>query len=481
MQRLAWPLPLLAALTGCSQVLGLHDVTVEHHVGGRLHGLWDGADGVALQLKTDSINALLTVSANGLFQFPDLLAPGVSYTVTVAANPVQHTCVIDAGGNGMVADAEVTSLSIACTGPTMSVTLSGPWEWSFDPTEETQTFAGSIVTQEVAVMVSGTGLRSASVDGAAVTLGEKTAPIALPLGQKTVPITLTASGGLSKTYQLVFGRGTSVLDQIAYGKASNTGAFDEFGTSVALSGDTLAVGAYLEDSNATGVNGNQADNSAKSAGAVYVFVRQGITWTQQAYLKASNTGANNYFGYSVALFGDTLAVGASGEASSAGAVYVFIRQGITWTQQAYIKASNAEAGDDFGTSVALSGDTLSGDTLAIGASCEASNATGVNGNQADNSAFCAGAVYVFIRQGTTWTQQAYLKASNPENGDEFGRSVALSGDTLAIGAPYEASNATGVNGNQSDNSASFAGAVYVFVRQGATWTQQAYLKASNTG
>jgi hypothetical protein len=255
----------------------------------------------------------------------------------VAANPVQHTCVVDAGGNGTVAEAEVTSLSIACTGPAMSVALSGPWGWSFDPTEEIQTFAGSIATQEVTLMVSGNSLRSASVDGAAVTLGQTTAPIALPLGQRMVPVALTASGGLSKTYQFVFDRGASVLDQIAYGKASNAGASDHFGFSVALSGDTLAVGAVDEASAATGVNGNQADNTAGAAGAVYVFVRQGSSWTQQAYLKASNAGANDLFGWSVALSGDTLAAGADGEASAA---------------------------------------------------------TGVNGNQADNTASFAGAVYI---------------------------------------------------------------------------------------
>ncbi|HWO19525.1 MAG TPA: FG-GAP repeat protein, partial [Kofleriaceae bacterium] len=190
-----------------------------------------------------------------------------------------------------------------------------------------------------------------------------------------------------------------------YGKASNTGAGDGFGFSVALSGDTLAVGALCEDSAATGVDGNQADNSASSAGAAYVFVRSGTTWTQQACVKASNTGA----------------------------------------------------GDQFGTPVALSGDTL-----AVGARSEASAATGVNGNQADNSASGAGAVYVFVRSGATWMQRAYVKASNPGADGYFGYSAALSGDTLAVGAYGEASAATGVNGNQADNRASGAGAVYVF-------------------
>ena len=106
-----------------------------------------------------------------------------------------------------------------------------------------------------------------------------------------------------------------------YIKASNTGAFDFFGISINLSrdGNTLAVGASTEDSNATGINnGNQANNLTNASGVVYVFTRSGTTWIQQAYIKASNTGAGDQFGQSVSLSGDgnTLAVGAFGEASN---------------------------------------------------------------------------------------------------------------------------------------------------------------------
>jgi len=290
----------------------------------------------------------------------------------------------------------------------------------------------------------------------------------------------------------------TLVDAIGYIKASNTDAGDRFGRSVSLSGDgdTLAVGAFGEDSFFTGINGNQADNSADFSGAVYVFTRSGATWSQQAYIKASNTDTGDEFGFSVSLSGDgnTLAVGAyleesnatgidgnqaDSSANSSGAAYVFTRSGATWSQQAYIKASNTGISDGFGISVSLSGD---GDTLAVGARWEASNATGIDGNQADNSAAMAGAVYVFTRSGATWSQQAYIKASNTEAGDEFGNSVSLSndGDTLAVGAFEEESNATGIDGNQADNSAAGAGAVYVFTRSGSDWSQQAYIKASNT-
>ncbi len=262
--------------------------------------------------------------------------------------------------------------------------------------------------------------------------------------------------------------------QQAYFKASNTEQDDLFGIAVVVSGNTVAVGAYGEDSSATGVNGNQADNSAINSGAVYVFTRSGLTWTQQAYVKASNTGANDNFGYSLALDGDTLVVGAPLEGNS-GAVYVFTRSGTSWSQQTYLKASNIGTGDNFGTSVAISGDML-----VIGADGEDSNACGVNGNQADNSAIDSGAAYVFARSGTTWTVQTYLKASNTGAGDHFGMSAGMDGSTILLGAPVEDSNASGVNGNQADNSAINSGAAYVFTWNGQSWTQQAYLKASNT-
>ena len=278
--------------------------------------------------------------------------------------------------------------------------------------------------------------------------------------------------------------------QQAYLKASNTDAMDLFSLSLAISGDTAVIAAVDEDSNSRGINGDQTNNSATDAGAVYVFVRNGAIWTQQAYLKASNTDEGDHFGYSVAVDGDTIIVGATSEdsnatgvdgnqndnsAATAGAVYVFVRNGVTWTQQAYLKASNTNAGDGLGTSVALSGDTM-----VVTAGSEDSSATGINGDQNDNSAPGSGAAYVFVRNGSSWTQQAYLKASNTDTGDLFGLGVAVSGDTVVIGSLFEASSATGVDGNQGDNSSTGAGAAYIFFRNGTTWSQQAYLKASNT-
>ncbi len=295
----------------------------------------------------------------------------------------------------------------------------------------------------------------------------------------------------------LFVNGT-LSEAIGYIKASNTGAGDMFGRSVALSadGNTLAVGAFEESSSATGVNGDQTDNLAGFSGAVYVFARSGPVWEQQAYIKASNTDAIDRFGRSVSLSadGNMLAVGATDERSSAtgingdqfdnsafraGAVYVFTRSGSLWEQQAYVKASNTEVDDLFGLALSLSAD---GNTLAVGAIREDSSATGINGDQADNSTPDAGAVYVFTRNGSLWEQQAYIKASNTDEFDGFGARVSLSedGNTLAVRAFNEFSSATGINGDQTDNQATTAGAVYVFARSGSVWEQQAYIKASNT-
>jgi hypothetical protein len=268
--------------------------------------------------------------------------------------------------------------------------------------------------------------------------------------------------------------------------ASNAGANDQFGASVALSndGNTLAVGAPFEDSSTTGIN-NGTNEGASDSGAAYVFVRSGISWSEEAYIKPSITSAQDNFGTAVALSndGNTLAVGAPGEddtATDSGAAYVFVRSGTSWSQEAYLKASNPDAQDAFGHSLALSGD---GSTLAVGAYREASNATVIGGDESNNSAPDSGAVYVFLRSGTAWNQQAYVKASNTQADDQFGWALALSsdGNTLVVGARYEDSNATGVGGDQTNNTPTNSGAAYAFVRSGTIWTQRSYVKASNTG
>lgn len=381
--------------------------------------------------------------------------------------------------------------------------------------------------------------------------------------------------------------------------ASYTGTFtwpdnftlrSQFGASLALSadGNTLAVGAPREPSNARGVNGDQTNTATRSAGAVYVFGRSSNAWSQQAYVKSPNTPESStaglpdivrtdvirpyHFGTSVSLSadGNLLAVGAPGETgdnvgsnpSSAtvgnvGAVYTYARSNAAWAVKDYLK-TDSTANSYFGKDLALSGDgktlavagskpyvlaqdssgwspqtvpgssvwqtsarrialssdgntlavgalsnqtgdnatrvavvyarsqnawseqvalqlgvgpyydfplVLSGDgnTLAVGDYLQPGGGTGLNSSPTDNSAPQAGAAYLWQRNGTQWSQRAFIKASNTKAVNWFGYAIALSADgtTLAVGAPYEG-KATGIEGDQTNNPSSYVGAVYLY-------------------
>jgi len=258
--------------------------------------------------------------------------------------------------------------------------------------------------------------------------------------------------------------------QEGYLKASNLGEDDIFGFSVAVSGNIAVVGARFESSDGS----SEDDDSAPAAGAAYVFVRTNGTWEQRAYLKASNSEEGDLFGSSVAIYGTTIVIGAPGEDGDgtgegndsfegAGAVYVFESNGGGWSQQAYLKASNAGEYDEFGVSV-----SVSGGSIIVGAPSEG----GAGGDEQNNDLEEAGAAYVFVRDGFDWVQQAYLKANNAGDDDLFGDSVSINGDSVVIGASGEGSDGS----SPADNSIAEAGAAYVFLRTGTSWNQDGYLK-----
>jgi hypothetical protein len=241
--------------------------------------------------------------------------------------------------------------------------------------------------------------------------------------------------------------GSEVWTEQAKLTAPDAAAFDNFGVSVALSGDTAVVGADQDDDHPVG---------ATNEGSAYVFVRTGApgseVWIQQAKLIASDMGWDDNFGISVAVSGDTAVVGAYGDSPS-GSAYVFVRTGTIWSEQAKLKASDAApSGDTFGNSVAVSGDTV-----VIGAFQD----DHLGGSD-------AGSAYVFIRSGGVWTEQQKLTASDAAAVDNFGRSVALSGSTVVIGA-YGDTHAGGA----------VAGSAYVFLRTGTLWSEQDKLTASD--
>ncbi|CAN5921603.1 hypothetical protein BH11MYX4_BH11MYX4_34890 [soil metagenome] len=272
----------------------------------------------------------------------------------------------------------------------------------------------------------------------------------------------TNTGALDAGAVFVFRRTGGVWAQEAYLKASNTkplvGA--QFGRSIALFGDTLVVGAPYEASGTSSPN----DTSANGAGAAYVFTRTGTTWTQQAYLKASTPQASAFFGVALALSGDTLAIGATHERLAsivdAGAVHIYTRTSGVWTEQgSALRAGNPTANEHFGTSV-----SVSGDAVAVGGP-----------DHSEPGVLGCGAAWIFTRSGTAWSQPTQILASNARAAAHFGFSIAVSGNTVAVGSTEESS---GVIGDPKDVSAGSAGAVYVFSRAGAAWAQTAYLKAS---
>lgn len=265
-----------------------------------------------------------------------------------------------------------------------------------------------------------------------------------------------------------------------------------FGIAVAVSGDTMVVGAPGDPGSASGVNGDTGSVDAPWSGAAYIFRRRDGAWMPEAYLKPHRTAPDDNFGSSVAISGDTVVIGAPFEDGGAGGVnnfdegavlynsgaaYVFVRQDGVWSQQAYLKASNLDDADQFGTSVAISGDVI-----AVGAPGEDSGSTGVSTPGDDNSAEDSGAVYVFRRTGGTWTESAFLKAGHADSGDDFGRTVALGPDPqgepddliLAAGAINEG----GATGDPANNDAPKAGAAWVFEFREGGWEGTAYLKAA---
>lgn len=456
-----------------------------------LGGTVSGLSGTLVLTNTVN-NDSITLTANGSFTFPTRLDPGDSYNVAATTQPAAGCSVSNGAGT---AAANVSSVTVSCT-VIDQFTLAYRSIKTFRLLWPAVTGATYYRLFEDPDGASGYTRIGGDIAG---TFYDHVLDVPLweRLNARYVLQACNDVSGCGADSSPVFVAGT-LAGAVGYVKASNTDTTDYFGVAVALSADggTLAVGARLEDSAATGINGNQADNSLTATGAVYVYVRTAGTWAQQAYIKSSVADAGDTFGSTVALSadGNTLAVGAYLEdsastvingnllddsATDSGAVYVYTRSGTVWSSPpTYIKPANTGVGDWFGSALALSGD---GDTLAVGAHNEDSATTVINGDATDNNASNSGAVYVFARAGGAWSQQAYVKAANADATDDFGWAVALSfdGDRLAVGAKSEDSAATVIDGDAADDTAADAGAAYVFERVSGVWSQQAYIKAAN--
>ncbi|EQA53368.1 FG-GAP repeat protein [Leptospira kmetyi serovar Malaysia str. Bejo-Iso9] len=330
---------------------------------------------------------------------------------------------------------------------------------------------------------------------------------------------------LSAGAAYVFRRTGTTWALEAYLKAPNIdiGQGDQFGASVSISGDRIAVSAIQErgglgviiQAPAPGFSGATDNDSASTAGAVYIFERTGTTWAWDAYIKAPNPENSDLFGGKIQVRGDTLIAGAVGEdsgntsilnslgpnltsagdddsLSTSGAVYVFRKTGAAWAFESYLKAPNADNSDQFGVTLDLSDD---GNVAVVGAYNEDSAQTTISHSLGptlttagdDDSTLASGAVYVFRRTGSLWAFEAYLKSPNIEANDNFGRSVSVYGDMIVVGSIGEDSSSTSIlhspavlpGPGADDDSVSNSGAAYVFRKLASGWTFQSYLKAPN--
>ena len=220
--------------------------------------------------------------------------------------------------------------------------------------------------------------------------------------------------------------------------ASNGATGDRFGRSVSISGDYAIAGAYFDD------NSNGID-----AGSAYIFKRDGTNWSEQQMLIASNGAAKDYLGSSVSISGDLAIVGSMGndeKGTDAGSAYIFKRDGTSWVQQPILTASDATAYAEFGTSVSISGN------YAI-----------VGARQESTKGHYSGSAYIFKWNGTSWVEQQKLTASDGDAEDRFGHYVSISGDLAIVGADYDEENGSN------------SGSAYIFKRDGSVWVEQAKL------
>ncbi len=249
------------------------------------------------------------------------------------------------------------------------------------------------------------------------------------------------TGGPSVGAAYIFERSGGVWSQVAKIQASDKQAVDRFGNSVSISGDRAIVGVRSEDT------------GGASAGAAYIFERNGGVWSEVAKIQASGKQSCAKFGESVSSRGDRAIVGADGEdtgGSGAGAAYIFERSGGVWSEVSKIQASDKQSGDNFGQSVSINGDR------AI---------AGADGEDTGGSS--AGAAYIFERSGGVWSEVAKIQASDKQAVDLFGTSVAIDVDRAIVGATRE------------DTGGSDAGAAYIFERSGGVWSEVAKVQASD--
>jgi LPXTG-site transpeptidase (sortase) family protein len=300
---------------------------------------------------------------------------------------------------------------------------------------------GTVLTSRL--IASDTGVADAF--GWSLALSGDTAVIGAPRVDLRAGSTLLKNAGAAYIFQ----HNESGWIQQAKLVAKDADEQDAFGTSVAISGNTVVVGAVGKDL-----------DDLTDVGAAYVFIRNGLTWSQQARLVGSDFGEDDYFGVSVGIDGNSIVVGADGYdlggVPDTGAAYAFIRRGGSWYPRGKLLPADPSIGAAFGTSL-----SVSGYRVAIGATEGSSLLTSGKGS-----------VYLFSRNGSNWVQDEKLEANDGRSGDFFGSAVAISGDKVAVGAAYHDPDLG--NGRILN-----AGSVYVFALENTGWKQQSTLVLSD--
>jgi len=298
--------------------------------------------------------------------------------------------------------------------------------------------------------------------GWSVSISGEYAVVGAPNDQESAAGTGTAfQAGSIYVFKLVGGVWTQQQKLTPSDRATG----DQFGRTVGISGTHIVVGAYREDEDVNGAN------TLSNAGSAYVFELSGGVWSQQQKLVASDREAFDNFGWSVAISGDRIVVGSLYESHDAaggnqlgqsGSAYVFRLTGGVWSQEQKIVASDRSIDDQFGSSVAIDGSRI-----VIGAQNDEEDAAGANAF--DN----AGSAYIYEYIGGTWAQQLKLVPADRAINDQFGYAVAIEGDQVAIGAPYSSLD---VNGQ---NTIIGAGSAYIYTNTGGNWTLEQKVTASD--
>ena len=461
----------------------------------------------------DSAAVLVMKSASGMSVFSTLDSlPVTSLTTGQQAYVTENSRIYVSNGNGWYNVAVVNatpSLTLSSSG-TIALTAGAATTITMTATDSDNDNANLVLSLE-----SGGDLfkfATVSQDSSVVTITPRTQDSATALGSDgSATLTFKASDGVNQatvqnTFTLSFGPDWTASYTESKLLASDKDDHDYFGRSVTISADGAyaIVGAIFEDTNgasagkayiyvrsgstwtqqqaiqptdiqasdnfgtscALNSDGSYAiisapyeDTGGAMTGSVYIFTRSGSTWSQQAKIQAGDPGVEDFFGISVAINSDAtyIAVGSPGDNGTAtydnrGAVYTFTRSGSTWTQQQKIQHSDSVYNDQFGWSVSMNSDAT---YIAAGAKT--------------HTGFDYGKGYIFTRSGSTWSQQASIQSSDVQSNDNFGHSISISDDGAYIvaGAYHE------------DTGGSIAGAAYIFVRSGTSWSQQQKIQSSD--